>query len=393
VRWVGDQFAHHSLSNVNREICARLALQRGVALELSSRERRQDIDPSNASLRALACRTGPVLARRADVEVRHQWPPDWTPPQAGCWVVVQPWEFGGVPEAWVQAIRDGVDEVWCPSTYVRDCYVMSGVPQDRAQVVPNGVDCELFRPDGPQYPLRTQRRTRFLFVGGTIARKGIDVLLDAYVGAFRPDDDVCLVVKSTGSGSFYKGQCADELIRQLSQAAGAPEIELIDDDLGPKDIAALYRSCDVLVHPYRGEGFALPVAEAMATGLPVVVTGYGACTDYCDESTAYLIPAGVERIGEPAGSGPSPIGYWWAAPSRPELVRLLRHVRDNPEEAARKAAAGRARIQQQFSWDAVAKKVRQRLDVLATRTPVRLKVAPEPRCPAPQPGELTVSLS
>ncbi len=383
VRWVGDQFAHHSLSNVNREICARLAMQRGVALEVASRERRQDMGPSNAPLRALACRTGPVLPRRADVEVRHQWPPDWAPPPAGCWVAVQPWEFGGIPDSWVKAVREGVDEVWCYSTYIRDCYVLSGVPRDRVHVVPIGVDSELFSPEGAKFPLRTQRRFRFLFVGGTIARKGIDVLLDAYVGAFRPDDDVCLVVKSTGSGSFYKGQCADELIRQLSQAPGAPEIELIDDDLAPKDIAALYRSCDVLVHPYRGEGFALPVAEAMAAGLPVVVTGYGACMDYCDESNAYLVPAGVDRLRDPSGAGPSSLGYWWAAPSKADLARLMRHVRDNPAEAAQKAVAARARIQQEYSWDAAARKVRERLDVLAARTPFRLKATASTGAPMP----------
>ena len=53
----------------------------------------------------------------------------------------------------------------------------------------------------------------------------------------------------------------------------------------------LYRSCDVLVHPYRGEGFGLPIAEAMASGLPVIVTGYGACLDFCDEDNALLVPA------------------------------------------------------------------------------------------------------
>jgi glycosyltransferase involved in cell wall biosynthesis len=149
VRWVGDQFAHHSLSNVNREICVRLAQQRGLALEVFSRERRHDIDPRNASLRALASRSGPVLTKQAAVEVRHQWPPDWSPPAGGCWVAVQPWEFGGIPDDWVRAIRQGVDEVWCYSTYVRDCYVLSGVPRERVHVVPIGVDSVLFNPDGP----------------------------------------------------------------------------------------------------------------------------------------------------------------------------------------------------------------------------------------------------
>ena len=50
----------------------------------------------------------------------------------------------------------------------------------------------------------------FLFVGGTIARKGIDILLDAYTSQFTADDDVCLVIKDFGTDSFYKGQTCEE---------------------------------------------------------------------------------------------------------------------------------------------------------------------------------------
>ena len=49
--------------------------------------------------------------------------------------------------------------------------------------------------------------------------------------------------------------------------------DLLDDELDDDEVAALYRACDVLVHPYRGEGFAMPVLEAMACGLPVITTG------------------------------------------------------------------------------------------------------------------------
>ena len=55
-------------------------------------------------------------------------------------------------------------------------------------------------------------------------------------------------------------------------------------------MAALYRSCDVLVHPYRGEGFAMPVLEAMASGLPVVVTAGGPTDEFCPDAAGWRIP-------------------------------------------------------------------------------------------------------
>ena len=53
------------------------------------------------------------------------------------------------------------------------------------RVVPNGVDRGVFNPAGERYPLGTDDRFTFLFVGATIYRKGIDLLLEAYTAAFR----------------------------------------------------------------------------------------------------------------------------------------------------------------------------------------------------------------
>ena len=62
-----------------------------------------------------------------------------------------------------------------------------------------------------------------------------------------------------------------EAIARLQQQPSAPEVLYLTDDLSEQEMARLYRSCHCLVHPYRGEGFGLPVAEAAACGLPVIV--------------------------------------------------------------------------------------------------------------------------
>jgi glycosyltransferase involved in cell wall biosynthesis len=372
VRWVGHQLAHHSLSLVNRELCARLVDSPGLSFELLTPET-PEIDVEDPDLRGLISRIGPVLDGPPDVEVRHFWPPDWTPPPNGAWVLIQPWEYGGLPDDWVEAL-ECVDEVWCPSEYVRQCYISSGVPPERVCLVPNGVATHRFRPDGPRYPLRSAGTTKFLFVGGTIHRKGIDVLLQSYVDAFTAADDVSLVIKSTGATSYYNATNQNDLIRAVAARPGAPEIELVEAELDPDEIAALYRSCDVLVHPYRGEGFALPVAEAMATSLPVVVTGFGACLDFCDERNAYLIPSTPQQIEM---TTPSRRGYWWAEPDGAALQRLLRHVVEHPDEARIKGVRGRERICRDFSWDSAAAIARERLAVLGRLTPRRLVGVPD----------------
>src|SRR5262249_30225313 len=118
---------------------------------------------------------------------------------------------------------------------------------------------------------RGEGRFAFLFTGGTIHRKGIDILLEAYLRAFSASDDVLLVIKDTGTRSAYTGQNQREAILALAGDRTRPRIVYLDADLPAHELAGVYRAADCLVQPYRGEGFCLPALEAMACGLPVVV--------------------------------------------------------------------------------------------------------------------------
>ena len=234
----------------------------------------------------------------AEVHVRHRWPPKLEPPAQGRWVFMQPWEFGRLPKSWLPALRR-VDEVWAYSRSVRDCYLEAGVPADRVHVIPLGADPGVFRPDARPLSLPAGPGFRFLFVGGTIYRKGFDLLMKAYTRAFRPSDGVGLVIKDMGTKSFYQGQTAAATVTE-HRARGYP-IEYHDRALNDQEMAGLYAACDCLAHPYRGEGFALPVVEAMACGLPAIVTGAGPALDYASEATAFLVPAQSGRASRETG--------------------------------------------------------------------------------------------
>ena len=121
---------------------------------------------------------------------------------------------------------------------------------------------------------RSRGPTRFLFVGGLIWRKGPDLLLEAWQRAFPDRDDVVLVVKDFGADGVYRGDDREPIRDARAQRRAAAHRAAAGRPLR-RGLADLYRSRDVLVHPYRGEGFAMPVLEAMASGLPVIVTAGG----------------------------------------------------------------------------------------------------------------------
>lgn len=285
--------------------------------------------------------------------ISHSWPPVFEPVTMGPTVLVLPWEFGAPPREWVDEVRARVDRVWVPSEYVRRGYIEGGMPPGVVEVVPNGVELELFKPEGARRELPGEPGCRFLFVGGSIWRKGIDLLIDAWKQAFGPGDDVQLVIKDFGTGSHYRGQTAGELIERAASSGDAAPIVYIDDDLSPEELAELYRACDVSVTPYRGEGFCLPALEAMACGLPVIHTAIGPTSEFVPDEGGWAVPAHPAPLREgaqlPELSGPAYVHEV----DRAALVTILREAAADPDERRARGAAAHAHAQG-FHWSRVA---------------------------------------
>ncbi len=368
VRWEGLQFAWHSLALINRELCLKLidgghevSIMKFVPEEFGVEE-----DPRFHKIAERVCAP---LSRPADVHVRHHFPPDFTPPPEGRWVMIQPWEYGRLPVEWVDPMSTLLDEIWVPSRYVMRSYIASGVPSELVKVLPNGVNTAIFNPQAKPFVVPTIKRFKFLFVGGLIWRKGLDVLLQAYQRAFSKADDVTLVIKEIGKSNFYQGMGSDSLIREIQNDPRAPEVIHITEMLTEEQMAGLFTGCDCLVHSYRGEGFALPVLEAMACGLPVAVTEGGATDDFCSRDTSFLIPAehkGFFHNKIKFAGGPG----WVLEPDPAALAEIMLHIRRMPWEAAANAQRALDQARTQYSWDAVAKQLFERIDSLRSK-PIR----------------------
>jgi glycosyltransferase involved in cell wall biosynthesis len=365
--WEGPQFVQSSLAKVNREIA--LALTDSGRCELSlipqgSWESAVAEDSRFENIRGLVNK--PVKGG-ADIFVRHHWPPNFSRPPHGEWVLMQPWEYGSMPAAWLPHLKNEVDEVWVYSHYNKNCYVEDGVPHEKISVIPLAVDLKTFRTgleSWSQLQELAERKTIFLFVGGTIWRKGIDVLLDAFTRAFSRQDDVALVIKDMGQDSFYKGQTAGATIQRIQENTKSPEIVYITQMLSDVEIARLYATCHCLVHPYRGEGFGLPVAEAMATGLPVILSKGGACDDFAADENVYWVETRRAwiQMKEPMVRRP-----WVLQPDCESLVAQMRYVVEHREEAQKKGMRAAAYIRDNLSWERTAATILDRSGVLKER--------------------------
>jgi hypothetical protein len=209
---------------------------------------------------------------------------------------------------------------------------------------------------------------RVLFVGGLIDRKGPDILMAAFLDAFHGRDDVTLIVKDFGADGIYP--MADRTrLRDYAESGQSPRIVYLHRDMDVEEVASLYRACDVLAHPYRGEGFGMPVLEAMACGLPVIVTAGGPTDEFCPDDACWRVRAGRREYPEDrAGKWVTAGRPWMLEPDLPHLRELL--VEAVTDAGARTARGHAARAAAKaLSWNTVAGLYRDRIAVLAARAP------------------------
>jgi glycosyltransferase involved in cell wall biosynthesis len=359
----GELFAGHSFSNINEILAEGFEAEETIAIRLERRIIQPIFDERHPRARRIKALLKREFPEGPDITIRHAFPPNWEAVKKGLWVHIQPWEFGRLPRDWLPALRNHVTEAWVPSKYVRDVYVASGIDEEKVKVIPWGCNPDVFRPDAPPALLSTSRTFRFLFVGGTIPRKGFDRLFEAYLREFGRDDDVCLVIKDMGTDSFY-GDTTRQHIHDAVGNAAAPEIIYSHDDFLPSQLASLYTACHCLVAPYRGEGFGLPVLEAMACGLPAMVPEGGPTDDFVSDVNGFRLPARQVTVTDMPDLCETGSEF---QVSLTDLRSALRYVYENREKANERGQLASREVRATWTWDATIQSMTQRLWQLARR--------------------------
>lgn len=188
------------------------------------------------------------------------------------------------------------DLIYVNSEHYRHCWVSRGIPSEKIRILPRGLDSVLFNPSRRNPTVRarfgaTNGEAILLYVGRVSKEKDLDVLATAYRKLQNKNAALRLVI--VGHGPYL-----NELKATLPEAH-------FTGYLAGEDLATVFASSDIFVFPSTTDTFGNVVLEALASGLPCVVSDSGgprelvedAVTGFVTESlSAESFARGVEKI-------------------------------------------------------------------------------------------------
>jgi glycosyltransferase involved in cell wall biosynthesis len=164
-----------------------------------------------------------------------------------------------------------------------------GVPLEKIQVVPEGVDTQLFRPIDDRQRLATWRKAIFgedvpfiLFVGKPTKRHNLPALIRAF-GLLKQEQKIphkLLLIGMSLPGTPFEHAIAEMGIEREVFTIGHTSHD---------DIVLAYNASDLLIYPSSYEGFGMPVLEAMACGKPAIAIDNTAFPEF-SKGIAHLLP-------------------------------------------------------------------------------------------------------
>lgn len=271
------------------------------------------------------------------------------------------WEETGFPQAWADDFNASLTMMTTLSRHVEKVMVDNGIS---VPMVTSGCGVDHWDRVVPDADFEvTARSFRFLHVSSCFPRKGVDAMLEAYEAAFTIDDDVSLIIKTFENPH---NDVKELIATRQSRNGRFPNVVLNVGDLTDAQLKSLYSQCDVMVGPSHAEGYGLPFAEAMLSGIPVITTNWGGQLDFCNTGNSWLVDYRFERAN-------SHFGLWASAWARVDIQALAQALKKSheasPETRAAMAARGREQLLARHQWSHVAQRLTAAAAILPQTSP------------------------
>ena len=253
------------------------------------------------------------------------------------------WEADRLPKSWGRDICSSLDEIWVPCNLTKKACRKAGF-SGPIEVIHTPRPSELNA--GPiAVPLKGSDKMivgKDTFVFYSIfqwnERKGYRKLFRAYYEEFSGKDNVLLVVKTNPIKHRDHGlpKINNDLLflKKYCKNRRAPHVFVTTKTLEDKHIAGLHNFGDCFVLPHHGEGWGMPIHDAMMHNSLIITTPYGGITEHLNDSNALLIKHKMVEV-KPMNWNPYyQTNQRWAEADIGHLRRLMRAVYNGEIESS-----------------------------------------------------------
>ncbi|MES2345819.1 MAG: glycosyltransferase family 4 protein [Chlamydiota bacterium] len=243
-------------------------------------------------------------------------------------------ESTAIPYEWVFIFNNCFDAVVVPDRFLIDVYKRCGVKIPIFEL-PLGLHLDAFLKES--LPRKAHHPIVFGNLGVCVERKNQLTLLRAFAKAFGDSPDVLLRINCRSGDDLLI-----EVIREEIDLLGLHNVEFTQTALNGVEYLNLFKKLDCLVSLSKGEGYSIQPREAMALGIPVVITDNTAQSSLCRSGYARVVPSNIAE--EAFYFGGMNCGEWYNC-SVDEAAEALIDVYTNYEIFLEKAMLSREWVQ------------------------------------------------
>lgn len=230
----------------------------------------------------------------------------------------------------------------------------------------------------------------YLFVGHWLRgdfgqdRKDISGLLLTFFETFGDTVNQPALLLKTSMGTFSitdRNKVIDRinLIKKMTKKKNLPKVYLLHGDLTDNQMNTLYNHPKIkaMVSFTKGEGYGRPMAEFMASGKPILVSGWSGHIDFVSEKFHTHLKGSLTEVHKSAiWEGVINPGTNWFTVNYPEAAKTLNDVYTNYSKYLRSSKLSIREVEKIWSYDSMCKKFETMLDnflpKFAERVPINL---------------------
>jgi glycosyltransferase involved in cell wall biosynthesis len=249
-------------------------------------------------------------------------------------------------------------EVWVPSKWQKDCMVDQGFDHSKIQIVPAGVEDDVFFPENISFDeYYSDGRFKFIVFGRWCFRKSTKELIQTFLKTFNKNEPVDIIISVDNGHPDDKLKSTEERLKFYN--LDDPRVKIIHNATR-KNYIKFIKKGHVFLSCSRGEGWNLPLIEAMAAGTPSI---YSNCSGQTEFATGKGHPINTVGMTESImGDG----GEYYE-PDFEQLSSVMRDVYENYSTYKQKAMEESVDIRNRFSWKKIGEIGAEKVKIFAKK--------------------------